>query len=337
MSDRKFIRLILFTLLIACNKPTDPPMDISGLTMGTTYSITLPTAYEEKRKELDMGISSILDDINQKMSTYISDSEISVINKSVGNEWLPISKELYLVMQSAQRISEQTNGAFDMTVGALVNLWGFGPIPSPVSIPDPDKLEMMLDTSGYTLVYLRSNPYAFKKEHSDTYIDLSGIAKGYAVDQISLYLEQHDIDNYLVDIGGEVKAKGQNGLDQTWRIGIEKPDINSREIQQIIKLENMAMATSGDYRNYFIIEDVRYSHTINPATGWPVEHFDSSVTVLNESTMIADALATALVVMGPEKGLSYAESQGIPALFIVIIGDQSTEHYTNAFMPYLIK
>jgi thiamine biosynthesis lipoprotein len=337
VSVQKTFILILFLLPIACNSPTGKPVIINGMTMGTVYSVTFPSEFMENKVELETGINSILDNINQKMSTYIGDSELSIINQSTNAEWITISEELFQVIQSAQAISEQTNGAFDITIGAIVNLWGFGSTNALQTIPDPAELDNVLKVSGYKNIQLNAATSSIKKSNTKIKLDLSGIAKGYAVDRITMYLNQHGIDNYLVEIGGEVKAKGLNSMAQPWRIGIEKPLTTTREIQRIISLNNMAMATSGDYRNFFNHEGIRYSHTIDPAKGWPIIYSDISVTVLNKSSMIADALATAIMVMGPEHGFNYAKSQNIPALFIITKDDQLKEFFTDTFIPFLVK
>ncbi|MGK0298846.1 MAG: thiamine biosynthesis lipoprotein [Gammaproteobacteria bacterium] len=324
-------------LPVACNSPAGKPVNINGMTMGTVYSVTLPSEYLEKRVTLEFEINSILEDINQKMSTYIGDSELSIINQSTNTEWITISEELYQVIQSAQAVSEQTNGAFDITIGAIVNLWGFGSTNALQTIPDTNELDNVLQASGHKKIQLNEATLSIKRSNTETKLDLSGIAKGYAVDRIAMYLEQQGIDNYLVEIGGEVKAKGLNSMAQTWRVGIEKPLVTAREIQQVISLNNMAMATSGDYRNFFNHNGIRYSHTIDPTKGWPVIYSDISVTVLNKSSMIADALATAIMVMGPEHGFNYAISHDIPALFIMTKDEQLNEYFTDTFIPYLVK
>jgi FAD:protein FMN transferase len=332
---RTIILLAFFILPIACSDTAGVPVILKGMTMGTTYSITFASDYQNKHSELEDGVTSIFEDINQKMSTYIPDSEISLINLSESTDFQNISDELYLVIKTAMDINNKTNGAFDITIGSIVNLWGFGPGDAAQTIPDPDELDSRLNNSGQQHIQLRENPFAFKKARSDLQLDLSAIAKGYGVDAIASYLEQQGINDYLVEIGGEIKARGLNSKEQIWRIGIEKPLVNTREIHRTISLNNMAMATSGDYRNFFNYQGTRYSHTIDPVTGWPVLHANFSVTVLHTSTMIADALATALTVKGPENGFDFAESQGIAAMFVVINNDVITEKYTASFIPYL--
>jgi thiamine biosynthesis lipoprotein len=269
------------------------------------------------------------------MSTYIEDSELSGINQSNSSDWLPVSGELYAVLDAALAMSQVTDGAFDVSIGGLVNLWGFGPEPGSDRIPDNSELERRLANSGFQKIELRLTPRAVKKAAPGIYLDLSAIAKGYAVDRVAEYLEQAQIEHYLVDIGGEIRARGRNQSGQAWRIGIEKPLVDSREAGWVVGLENISMATSGDYRNFFMHEGRRYSHTIDPATGWPVSHPLVSVSVVSPSTMMADALATALLVMGPEKGFNFAETRAIPALFISRAENGFSEHFTSTFRPYL--
>jgi thiamine biosynthesis lipoprotein len=241
------------------------------------------------------------------------------------------------VIEQALVISELTDGAFDITVGPIVNLWGFGPGPEPENIPDDIQINTVLQNVGYHYLQTRHDPPSIQKKRSDLYIDLSGIAKGYAVDVLAEYLEGLGISNYLVEIGGELRANGNNPDSNYWRIGIEKPITNGRMLQRVIMLDNTSMATSGDYRNYVENDNIRYSHTIDPNTGRPISHRLASVTVIASSAMYTDALATALMVLGPEKGYHLAEDNNIAALFIVKTDDGFAELYTHASKDYLIE
>jgi thiamine biosynthesis lipoprotein len=271
------------------------------------------------------------------MSTYIPDSELSLINSSTSTEWIPVSSQLYDVLFAAQQVSRQTDGAFDITVGPLVNLWGFGPDKVNRPVPAAEDIATILPGTGYRQLELRTSPPAVKKHHPSTYLDLSGIAKGYAVDRIAALLEKNGINRFMVEIGGEIRARGSNQREETWRVGIEKPLIDQRAVEVIIHLPDTGMATSGDYRNFFMHDGRRYSHTIDPATGWPVSHDLTSVSVLDDSAMMADALATALMVMGPDLAWRFAEDRNIPALFIINSKDEFTEKHTTSFSPYLIE
>lgn len=327
--------LIICLYLCGCNSHPEDPIVIQGMTMGTNYSITLGIKPALSIVELQGEIDELLDSINQQMSTYIEDSELSKINQYKSPEWLEISPELFKVISSALEISRLTGGAFDITVGKLVNLWGFGPGEMQATNPDDDSIESAMRTSGYENIELQSLPYAIKKLNSEPYLDLSGIAKGYAVDRVSEYLEEKNLTSYLVDIGGEIRAKGGKQNQQAWRVGIEKPLVEARSVQRVIPLDNVAMATSGDYRNYFLHNGTRYSHTIDPRTGRPIIHSLLSVTVLDPSAMLADALATALLVMGPEEGIKFAETNQIPAYFIQSEGNSMNESYSRLFSEYI--
>jgi thiamine biosynthesis lipoprotein len=236
--------------------------------MGTSYNIKLNHETDNiDSKLLKSDIDEILLQLNNQMSTYQEDSELSKINQLQTLEWINISVDLFTVINTAISISNKTTGVFDITIGPIVNLWGFGPTEQTEQIPTDENIAATLNSTGYQYLHLRKSPHALKKDKEDIYIDLSGIAKGYAVDKIAAHLDQLTVKNYMVEIGGEIKAKGVNQHNIPWKVGIEKPVIGHRSVQDIINLDNIAMATSGDYRNYFEKNGKYYSHTINPKTG----------------------------------------------------------------------
>ncbi len=334
-----FILLVFIAFSSGCgnNANSVPPMVVGGLTMGTNYTIKINEPdIQLSIEKINADVAELLADINNKMSTYIDDSELSLINKNNSQEWIPVSAELYQVLSDAISISKLTNGSFDITVGPLVNLWGFGPSRQPQQSPDAAAVSAALATTGFEHIKLRKSPAALKETIDDIYIDLSGIAKGYAVDRIAEYLAQQNIENYMVEIGGEIRASGVNEINFAWRIGIEKPLPGQRAVQRVIKLDNIAMATSGDYRNYFEQDGKRYSHTIDPDTGRPITHSLASVTVLHPSAAWADALATAFLVMGKEAADKLARQEKIPVLFIVRTKADFEESYTEAFTKFLL-
>lgn len=303
--------------------------------MGTTWSVTLTALPEDaSRQSLQDGVETVLTRINGQMSTYLPASDLSRLNQAPGGEWVAVPPDLIAVMQEAGRINRLSGGAFDVTVGPLVNLWGFGPQVKEPQVPIAEALQAARKTVGFEHLRLRREPPAVWKEHDQVYVDLSAIAKGYAVDDVADYLIAQGVSDYLIEIGGEVRAKGLNPEGQPWRIGIEKPNPGQREVQTILALDDMALASSGDYRNYFELEGRRYSHTIDPRTARPVEHGLASVSVLHTSCMTADALATALLVLGPERGFTLAESNDIAALFILPAQDGYTERATTALSAY---
>ena len=330
--------LIIIFLMIgtgACQNNNYKIVLINGLTMGTTYSIKIKTADAVVNQEkIRADIEKILLEINQKMSTYIVDSELSVINFSNSLDSNLISDDLFKVISHANTISKTTNGAFDITVGPLVNLWGFGPNKSENKIPSNEEIELIKKNIGYMKIYLNKETTSIKKLHPDLYVDLSGIAKGFAVDKIALYLNSYNLENYLVEIGGELIAKGTNEDNEVWQIGIENPNNN---LVKIIGLKDIAMATSGDYRNYFEKNGVRYSHTINPNTGKPIKHKLASVTVLDKTAMNADALATAFMVLGPAKTIELANELKIGVYLIIKNDENFYEEYNEYFEPFISK
>jgi len=333
---RLFALLALLSLLTACAPaPEHEVMELRGSTMGTSYSIQvtdLPPALEPK--DLQNRIEAELDQINALMSTYRDDSELSGFNHSRTTEWHPVSPELAGLVKEALWTSEVSAGAFDATVGPLVNLWGFGPGGGPATAPSDAEIAQAQTHVGYDKLSVRLDPPALRKSDPALYLDLSGIAKGYGVDRIAELLAGAGVANYLVEIGGELRGRGHNGRGVPWQIAIERPDPEQRAVYRIVDLRGGGMATSGDYRNFFEQDGKLYSHTIDPATGRPVTHTLASVTVLAPQTARADALATAFLVLGPEAGPRLAESLGTAALFILRTPGGYSELQTTAFAAY---
>lgn len=325
---RKFI-ILCIVLLGGCDQTQQA--DIVGNTMGTTYSIKIIST-DIDQANLTAEVETRLRDINGLMSTYMPDSELSRFNQSPANEWFNVSPEIIEVLAMAADIYRLSEGSFDVTVGPLVNLWGFGPNPGPDQVPAAKQINEILETIGFEHLQVRADAL---RKNVDLYVDLSAIAKGYAVDQLASLLDNHGIQRYLVEIGGELRGKGVNAQDQPWRVAVELPESNQRIPYRIIELVDMGMATSGDYRNYFEQGGVRYSHTIDPATGYPIRHNLASVTVLAPSTAMADGLATAIDVMGADRGLALAEAQGLAVFVILKRGDGFEAQYSTAFAPYL--
>jgi len=241
---------------------------------------------------------------------------------------------LFEVLKTAQNISEISQGAFDISIAPLVNLWGFGPDEITYTVPEASKIKQQLNQIGYQHLLLSDEADKIKKMIPSLILDLSALAKGYAVDQVALLLEKSNISSYLVEIGGEIRLKGKNINEQLWRIAIEKPVSDNRVIQKVLPISDIAMATSGDYRNYFEKNGIRFSHTIDPRTGYPVTHKLASVTILSENTMEADALATAIMVLGPDDGYQLAEKKQIAALFLIKKGAGYEEKSTSEFINY---
>ena len=318
-----------------CSDPDPDSEPLGGQTMGTRYQVQ--TACASRPSNLADGIATLLDDIDAQMSTYRPDSLLSRLNRAPSNEWLDASPELLDVLEPARTLSELSDGAFDVTVGPLVNLWGFGPIDAADSIPSPSDIAAARDRVGYQYLELR-RPAGIRKQR-DLYIDLSAIAKGYAVDRMAQYLLGHGCESFLVEIGGEVRVHGLKSSGAAWRIGVESPNPDSLggvlRVVQTARTEGIAMATSGDYRNFVELGGQRYSHTIDPRTGAPVAHRLASVTVLHPSTLWADGFATLLNVMGPTDGFELAEREHLAALFVERTDTGFVERATSDFARYV--
>jgi thiamine biosynthesis lipoprotein len=312
--------------------------EFDGDTQGTTYHIKvvdLPSSLSPDT--VKTAIEGELDDIDRHFSTYTPDSELSHFNQSRDSGWIPASASLLEVLSEAQRISKLSGGAYDVTVGPLVNLWGFGPKEGDDRIPSQEEIAAARARVGYTHLGIRNSPPAVRKDIPDMYVDLNSIAQGYSVDRVAEKLEALGITNYLVEIGGELRGKGLNQLNGHWRIGIERPVPGERAVYTIIKIADVGVSTSGDYRDYFERDGVRYSHTINPGTGRPITHRLASVTVVSKNTMSADALSTALMVLGPDDGYHVAVQAGLAAYFIIKTDTGFTDRETPAFDQYRLK
>jgi thiamine biosynthesis lipoprotein len=321
---------------LSCNRDVKPPITLSGLTMGTTYTVKINALNTHVDVvSLKRGIDKLLDEIDAKMSTYRPDSELSKINSSPSAVWIALSDDLYTVIEASISVSQLSKGAFDITAGPLINLWGFGPQGRPEKIPDDVAIQAAKNTTGHENIHLQKSSRSIMKEMDGIYIDLSAIAPGYAADKLAGLLEAASLHDYMVEIGGEIRARGRNPDGDYWRIGIEKPLSEQRSVERIINLKDTGMSTSGDYRDFYEVNGVRYSHTIDPGTGRPVTHNLASVTVLNSACMLADAWATALMVMGPDKGMATANQLGLPVYFILRNADGYSEMMSNNFMPLL--
>nr|WP_072087060.1 FAD:protein FMN transferase [Yersinia rohdei] len=311
-------------------------INLEGKTMGTSYSIKyVSNSSAPDSEKLQQEIDRELELVNDQMSTYRPNSELSRFNQSrVVNTPFPVSAATAKVVREAIRLNRLTDGALDVTVGPLVNLWGFGPEGRPTSVPTDADIAKRQQWVGIDKLAVEKG--SLIKRIPELYVDLSSIAKGFGVDVIAEYLESQHIDNYMVDIGGEVRTRGNNGENKPWRIAIEKPVAGAEQsAQEIIEPGRMAIATSGDYRNYFEQDGVRYSHTIDPATGRPINHRLVSITVLDPSCMTADGLSTGLGVLGPERGMALANLLDIPVFMIVKTDEGFEERYSESFKPYL--
>jgi thiamine biosynthesis lipoprotein len=309
---------------------------LRGKTMGTTYAVTIAGAAPTlDRAQIEAEVAAILETIDARMSSWNPGSEVSRFNASRSTQWLDVSDDTQGVVAEALQVSRLSNGAFDVTAAPLIALWGFGSARPRRSPPSALEVSDAAARVGYSYLGHRAHPPALRKTRPDLEIDVSAIAKGFAVDRIADHLDGAGIENYLVEIGGELRGRGRREDGQPWSVAVQRPVEHRLAAQLIVRLEDRAMATSGDYRNYFETDGVRYAHVLDPRTGRPIAHGLASVTVIDPSATRADAVATALLALGPQDGLRLAEAEELAALFVVRDGDGFTERRTDAFERYV--
>lgn len=301
---------------------TTGKLTLAGKTMGTTYNIVY---LDEANRDFQTSIDSLLVVFNQSLSTYVPDSELSKFNLG---DTLDFKLPYFLpVLKASKTVFDKTGGAFDPTVGPLVNVWGFGP--GGPELKDSTDINLLLKLVGFDKIEFDENQ--LRKKVPGIYLDFSAIAKGYGVDVVGEFLKAKGIDNFLIEIGGELVARGVNEKGELWKVGVNRPveSANATDLIGIIALQDRGMATSGNYRNYYVKDSVKISHTINPATGYPVNHNLLSATVLAKDCMTADAYATAIMVMGTEKGIALDSALSEIEVFL-IYSDAAGEFKTYA-------
>lgn len=307
----------------------DKVESFGGPTMGSTYSVKYVAGDQAANKaQLQRDTESILAEIDKQMSTYRSDSDIEVFNALPAGECMTMPSGVRELVVAGQRLSEESDGALDLTIEPLLNLWGFGPQGRGERVPSAEEIARVRQDVGQQ--HLRVEGEQLCKVRA-VQVDFNSIAAGYAVDQVAETLEASGVSSYLVEITGELKARGRKPDGAPWRIAIEAPHDDERVAQRIIELDGYAVSTSGDYRNYFERDGKRYSHTLDPQTGVPIDHHLAAVTVVDPSTLRADGLSTVLMVLGPERGLAYAAEHKIAALFVIREGQKFVSRSTEAF------
>jgi len=319
--------LTVYRLILA---PTPTPyVELSGPTMGTSYLVKIAAELDPgAQRGVAAAVEAQLDRVNELMSTYDPESELSRFNRHREPTPFPVAPETLEVFQLARQVSEWSAGAFDVTVAPLVRAWGFGAGSRYGSEPTAREIWDLLTLVAYDGIAIDTEASTLRKAVAEMECDLSAVAKGYAVDRLAMTLEQLGYESFLVEIGGELRASGHRLDGKVWRIAIERPDSPNRRAHEIIALDNASVATSGDYRNYYERDGERVSHTIDPRTGEPIRHRLASVSVVHPEAVYADALATALSVLGPEAGYALAEQLELAAYFIVRRGgapDEPTE------------
>ena len=316
MMQRPTAFLALLALGACSHGP--PPEHFNGHTMGTTYSVTVASHPRGVGREtIQSVVDEVLEKVNQSLSTYNPRSEISRFNASATTDPVVVSPRLRAVAAMAGEVSAATGGAFDITVGPLVQAWGFGVAsPAPTTVPGPGDIDRLRAEVGFAKLELVADGRSLRKTVPALQLDVNGIAPGYAVDLIVERFDALGLRDFLVEIGGEVRARGRNARGRTWRVAVEAPLSGERKPYALVELDDLAISTSGDYRDFREFDGVRVSHTIDPRTGAPVAHGLASVSVVHPSAALADAYSTALMVLGPEAGMAFALRVGLAALFI---------------------
>jgi FAD:protein FMN transferase len=326
------LQALIAIVVSACDERNS--FQLSGATQGTTYHITVVA--EQRSADatlLQKKIEGRLSEIDHALSNYNADSDLSRFNRAPVDEWFALSPDLHRVLKTSQAISIDSDGAFDITIAPLVELWGFGAfkserIPAAAEIIEAKRL---VDFRNLEL----DADVARARKKSELRIDVNGIAQGYTVDRLAELLSAQGYRNFLIEVGGELRLVGHNARAEPWRIGIEKPADGFGAVEQAMRGSNIGITTAGDYHDYFERNGQRYSHTIDPATGRPITHRLASVTVIAASAEYADGIDTVLEVLGPERGYRFAEQRHIAAYFIMRTDEGFVVRYTPEFARYL--
>jgi FAD:protein FMN transferase len=323
--------LIVFMILAtaACVQKDVPYAQLTGFTQGTSYNIMYQCKKFNNHSE---AIDQILLDVDRSMSIYNPESTLFAINQNKGN--IKAEEKLLHCLSLSKEIYENTQGAFDVTVGPLINAWGFGKDSLPVSV-EKKTIDSLMQFVGFDQITIENKQ--IRKAHPSVSIDLNGIAKGYTVDLVADFLESKNIQNYLVEIGGEIRTRGMNSRGIPWRIGVDKPEDGHHapgsKLQAILNISGKAMATSGNYRRYYEKDGKKYAHTIDPRTGYPVQHNLLSATVITERCAIADAYATACMVIGVKKSIALLENDTLLSGYLVWSDEEG--NYQSYLSPSL--
>jgi FAD:protein FMN transferase len=310
-------------------------IEFRGLTMGAAFSVKVVTGRDELEtpglSDVDRALRATLDRINRLMSTWDPDSELSRFNRSSSLEPFPVSLETFEVLRWSVELSALTGGALDVTVGPLVDAWGFGPEGPRNRLPSDEEIARLREATGAGRLELNPAALTVRKTRPDVRCDLSAVAPGYAADRLWAELADRGFTDFLVDVGGELRTRGRNDIGEPWEIAIERPQAQGHAVQRLVPISNLAIATSGDYRRYREVDGKRFAHILDPRTGRPLAHRLASVTVIDELAVRADGLATALMVLGSDEGMALAEKLGLAALFVERTNDGFSERATTRF------
>jgi thiamine biosynthesis lipoprotein len=325
---RPVIAVSLLAALTGCWF-SEPVEEFGGPTMGSTYTVKYVRSKDSPSVELlKRETDAILAEVDVQMSTYRDDSAIEQFNQAPAGTCQAMPDGVLELVDAGRVLYEQSEGALDLTLEPLLNLWGFGPKARAEKVPTAEQLTAARTRVG--MQHLRRDGQQLCKE-VDVQVDFNSIAAGYAVDKLVQRFTELGVTSYMVEVTGELKAAGKKPDGQPWRIGLEAPQDGQRVAQRVLAVDGYGISTSGDYRNYFEEEGQRYSHTLDPLTGAPITHKLAAVTVVDKSTLRADGLSTVLMVMGTERGLAFAERMGIAAFFVTREGDAFVTQTTQAF------
>jgi FAD:protein FMN transferase len=316
-------------------------IEFRGLTMGAAFSVKVVTASPGDDVDVEVGSAGLgdmdralratLERINRLMSTWDPDSELSRFNRSTSLEPFPVSRETFEVLRWSLDLAALTGGALDVTVGPLVDAWGFGPGGPRNGQPSDEEIARLREATGARQLELNSAAVTVRKMRPDVRCDLSAVAPGYAADRLWAELADRGFTDFLVDVGGELRSRGRNDVGEAWQIAIDRPQAQGHAVQRVVPISNLAIATSGDYQRYREVDGKRFSHLLDPRTGRPLAHRLASVTGIDELAVRADGLATALMVLGGDEGMALAEKLGLAALFIERANDGFSERATRRF------
>lgn len=357
LSSRRFcfwMLLLMAALLMAalpgCGQPS---LEIHGYTMGTTYTVKVDGEFPGGQHALQTQIDALMKRCNDEISTYDAGSVLSRFNQQQSIEPFPIPLEMADILSEAIRIGRLTDGLLDVTVGPIVNLWGFGPEQRPVTVPTDAQIaaararvgiqHLHVDVGTDADVDIKTNTNkkiktaTLRKDLPDISVDLSTFGEGWGVDRVAAFLEAQGVSNYLVEIAGASRSRGVNQRGEAWRLGIQKPTDEYAAAQAVIVPKGRAVSTSGSYRNYYERDGQRYSHIIDPRTGKPITHRLVSATVIATTALEADGWDTALMVMGTEAALQFAEKKHLAVYLITKTDAGFSVSYTPEFAPYLLN
>ncbi|MBW9402180.1 FAD:protein FMN transferase ApbE [Leclercia sp. EC_58] len=344
-----FLRVgLLATLfmLAACDAPapsakseTAAATVLEGKTMGTFWRVSAIDLSAARAEELRGKIQAQLDGDDQLMSTYKNDSALMRFNQSKSTSPWPVSEAMADIVTESLRVGYKTNGAMDITVGPLVNLWGFGPNKQPVKTPDQTQIDDARAQTGlqHLTVINQSGKQYLEKDIPDLFVDLSTVGEGYAADHLARLMAEEGIPRYLVSVGGALVSRGMNASDKPWRVAIQKPTDEQNAVQAIVDINGHGISTSGSYRNYYELDGKRISHVIDPQTGRPITHNLVSVTVIAPTALEADAWDTGLMVLGTEKAKEVVRQQGLAVYMITREGEGFKTWMSPQFASFLVN